>query len=381
MRTRLAAAAPPARTCSCRRAPTRTPSWCRARRAAAPVSPAPRASSPCASPSLSRSRSRACRSSTGEGRCRGTEPESARASRANELRVVLPQLATGAYRITYSTVSQDDLHATRGAIVFGAGTAAPAARASDAPTAGTSITESVAHLFDLISLSLLIGITALLACSLPVAVRARITRFALVALPALLLAGVAGPRRQVVAGPAARRALRHPMGSRDTRAGARDRDRADRARDTPAEARARAARARRSRRGRERPRRVARRAPDPHDGRAHPRRLPLGRRSHRAGARPARARATRRARDAHQVRPSRCGRCGRGRRSPVSTAPGGRSRVSMRCSRRPTAGRSSPSSPPSPPPASSGCSDSSPCAACGRRCDCCEPRRSPPSAC
>ena len=35
-------------------------------------------------------------------------------------------------------------------------------------------------------------------------------------------------------------ALRHPMGSRDTRAGARDRDRADRARDTPAEARARA---------------------------------------------------------------------------------------------------------------------------------------------
>lgn len=124
---------------------------------------------------------------------RGTPREGARVSeglRANELRVVLPQLATGAYRITYSTVSQDDLHATRGAIVFGAGTAAPAARASDAPSAGTSITESVAHLFDLISLSLLIGITALLACSLPVAVRARITRFALVALPAVLLAGV-----------------------------------------------------------------------------------------------------------------------------------------------------------------------------------------------
>ena len=134
---------------------------------------------------------------------RGTPREGARVSegvRANELRVVLPQLATGAYRITYSTVSQDDLHATRGAIVFGAGTAAPAARASDAPTAGTSITESVAHLFDLISLSLLIGITALLACSLPVAVRARITRFALVALPALLLAGVlalAGKSSQV----------------------------------------------------------------------------------------------------------------------------------------------------------------------------------------
>ena len=109
---------------------------------------------------------------------------------ANELRVTLPRLATGAYRIAYSTVSQDDLHATRGAIVFGAGTAAPAARASDSATAGTSVTESVAHLFDLLSLSLLIGICTLLAGGLPAAVRSRITRFALVALPALLVAGV-----------------------------------------------------------------------------------------------------------------------------------------------------------------------------------------------
>jgi copper transport protein len=109
---------------------------------------------------------------------------------ANELRVSLPPLATGAYRITYSTISQDDLHATRGAVVFGAGTVAPPARASDSATAGTSITESVAHLFDLLSLSLLIGICALLAGGLPVAVRSRITRFALVALPALLIAGV-----------------------------------------------------------------------------------------------------------------------------------------------------------------------------------------------
>ena len=109
---------------------------------------------------------------------------------ANELRVTLPRLATGAYRIAYSTVSQDDLHATRGAIVFGAGTAAPAFRASDSATAGTSATESVAHLFDLLSLSLLIGICTLLAGGLPEAVRSRITRFALVALPALLIAGV-----------------------------------------------------------------------------------------------------------------------------------------------------------------------------------------------
>ena len=74
--------------------------------------------------------------------------------------------------------------------MFGAGTVAPAARASDSATAGTSITESVAHLFDLVSLSLLIGICTLLAGALPAAVRSRITRFALVALPTVLVAGV-----------------------------------------------------------------------------------------------------------------------------------------------------------------------------------------------
>jgi methionine-rich copper-binding protein CopC len=125
----------------------------------------------------------------GQGTPRG-EGRISEGRTANELRVSLPRLATGAYRIAYSTVSQDDLHATRGAIVFGAGTVAPAARASDSATAGTSITESVAHLFDLVSLSLLIGICALLAGGLPAAVRSRITRFALVALPTVLLAGV-----------------------------------------------------------------------------------------------------------------------------------------------------------------------------------------------
>jgi methionine-rich copper-binding protein CopC/putative copper export protein len=125
----------------------------------------------------------------GQGALRGGGPVS-EGRTANELRVTLPRLATGAYRIVYSTVSQDDLHATRGAIVFGAGTAAPAFRASDSATAGTSATESVAHLFDLLSLSLLIGICTLLAGGLPEAVRSRITRFALVALPALLIAGV-----------------------------------------------------------------------------------------------------------------------------------------------------------------------------------------------
>ena len=134
---------------------------------------------------------------------RGTPRYGARVSEgrtANEVRVSLPRLATGAYRFTYSTVSEDDLHATTGAIVFGAGTSAPAARASDSPTAGTNLAESVAHLFDLLSLSLVIGVCALLTGGLPAAVRSRITRFALVALPALLLAGVvalAGKSSQV----------------------------------------------------------------------------------------------------------------------------------------------------------------------------------------
>ena len=106
------------------------------------------------------------------------------------MRISLPKLATGAYRIAYSTVSQDDLHVTRGAIVFGAGAAAPAvgARASAVPP--TSISESIAHLLDLVSLSVLIAICSLLAAGLPAAVRARVSRFGLIALPALLLAGV-----------------------------------------------------------------------------------------------------------------------------------------------------------------------------------------------
>jgi copper transport protein len=111
-------------------------------------------------------------------------------STPSELRIALPRLRTGAYRIAYSTVSQDDLHVTRGAIVFGAGVAAPPAAAPPRATSTTRVSESVAHLFDLVSLSVLIAICALLAGGLPAAVRRRVGRFGLVALPALLLAGV-----------------------------------------------------------------------------------------------------------------------------------------------------------------------------------------------
>ena len=108
----------------------------------------------------------------------------------SELSITLPKLATGAYRIVYSTVSQDDLHVTRGEVVFGAGTAAPHATSPASATPGTSITESVAHLFDLISLSVLIAVCALLAGALPATVRTRVSRFASIALPFLLVAGI-----------------------------------------------------------------------------------------------------------------------------------------------------------------------------------------------
>ncbi|MDX6560594.1 MAG: copper transport protein [Gaiellales bacterium] len=107
----------------------------------------------------------------------------------SDLRLVLPHLATGAYRITYSTVSQDDLHVTRGAVVFGAGTSAPPAGVPAPSTPGTSITESVVHLLDLVALSVLIAVCALLAGPLPALVRARTVRFARIALPLLLLGG------------------------------------------------------------------------------------------------------------------------------------------------------------------------------------------------
>ena len=224
---------------------------------------------------------------------RGTPRYGARVSEgrtANEVRVSLPRLATGAYRFTYSTVSEDDLHAT---------TRRHRVRRRDRPPQRPGprirqrperVSPRASRTSSICSRSrLLIGVCALLTGGLPAAVRSRITRFALVALPALLLAGVvalAGKSSQV---PLQDALFGTGMGSRDARAGTRDRRRAGRARDTPAEARACAARARRGRRGREWTRRVARRSRTAHHDSAHPRGLPLGGRSHRARARPARA--------------------------------------------------------------------------------------------
>ena len=109
---------------------------------------------------------------------------------ASDLLVTLPSLQTGAYRIAWSAVSQDDLHTTEGAVVFGAGTTAPAIGRRSASAPPTSLAESAAHWLDLVSLSILIAICALLATGLPATVRARVSRFGLIALPPLLLAGV-----------------------------------------------------------------------------------------------------------------------------------------------------------------------------------------------
>ena len=193
---------------------------------------------------------------------RGTPRAGARVSAgrtANELRVSLPPLATGAYRIAYSTVSQDDLHATRGAIVFGAGTVAPACQGLGfADGRNEHHGERRASVRPDVALAPDRHLRA---------ARRRPARGGALphhALRARRPAGAAAGRRrrareQVVAGPAVGGAHQYLVGSRNAGTGARDRRRAGRARDAAAKAGARAAGARRGRRGRERPRRVARR--------------------------------------------------------------------------------------------------------------------------
>ena len=202
---------------------------------------------------------------------------------ASELVVSLPALGTGAYRIAWSTVSQDDLHVTRGALVFGAGAAAPAIRASAGATPPTSLTESAAHLLDLVSLSILIAVCGLLAGPLPAAVRARVTRFGLAALPALLLAGIVAlddkasqlPLRDVLA----HTAWGHAMVARELAVAAV----AIALARAPATNRVRTARTRRRNGSRERTCRDAGRAGTGLHGTAHPRGRTLGGRADRAG--------------------------------------------------------------------------------------------------
>jgi copper transport protein len=86
----------------------------------------------------------------------------------NALRVALPSLRTGAYRLVWRTVAADDLHATEGSIVFGLGAPASAAVAAPAAaTAGPDRVESALRGLDLAALATALGALAVLLLCLP----------------------------------------------------------------------------------------------------------------------------------------------------------------------------------------------------------------------
>ena len=262
---------------------------------------------------------------------------------ASELVVSLPALANRRlpHHLLDCLAGRSPRHAWRDRLRRRrSGSRHPRRRRRDAPT---SLTESVAHLLDLVALSILIAICGLLAGRLARS-RARSRR----ALrrwsrcrPCCSQASWRSPARHRscrCATVLAHTAWGHAMVVRELAIVAV----AARGRDCGGPARSRPARAGRRSRGRERARGVARRRwPGARDDAAHPRGRPLGGRADRARARASRRRATRHPRDARPLRPA-----GRGERrpcssSPASTAPAVRSRVSTPCSRRRTAGRSS----------------------------------------
>jgi putative copper export protein/methionine-rich copper-binding protein CopC len=127
---------------------------------------------------------------------------SVRSPSGNVLRIMLPSVRRGAYRLVWRTVATDDLHATQGSLVFGAG-AAPA-RAAPAPhgAGGSNTVEAVLRAADLAALAAAFGALAVLLVCLPRAARAagreRFARATLITrrvcaggLAAALLTGVA----------------------------------------------------------------------------------------------------------------------------------------------------------------------------------------------
>jgi copper transport protein len=119
------------------------------------------------------------------------------------LRVVLPELTPGAYRLVWRTVAGDDLHATEGSLVFGVG--APASGAVAAPavsTARAGALESALRTADLAALAAALGSVAILLICIPGATDAATTpslrrasgltrRFAAGAAAAALTTGIA----------------------------------------------------------------------------------------------------------------------------------------------------------------------------------------------
>ncbi|MDX6573927.1 MAG: bacillopeptidase, partial [Gaiellales bacterium] len=94
-----------------------------------------------------------------------------RGASGNVLRIVLPLVHSGAYRLVWRTVATDDLHATDGSLVFGAG--APAGQAAAAPraTAGPDLVEAGLRGLDLAALAAAFGSLAVLLVCLPRAAR------------------------------------------------------------------------------------------------------------------------------------------------------------------------------------------------------------------
>ena len=74
---------------------------------------------------------------------------------AAALVIILPDLRRGAYRLSWKTVAADDLHATRGVLVFGVGAAAPGREASS--TDATPPLEVGIRWLDLAALAGLLG--------------------------------------------------------------------------------------------------------------------------------------------------------------------------------------------------------------------------------
>ena len=88
------------------------------------------------------------------------------------LRITLPHVRSGAYRLVWRTVATDDLHATDGSLVFGAGAPAGQAVAEPRATGGPDLLEAALRGLDLAALAAAFGSLAVLLVSLPRAARA-----------------------------------------------------------------------------------------------------------------------------------------------------------------------------------------------------------------
>jgi subtilisin family serine protease/putative copper export protein/methionine-rich copper-binding protein CopC len=97
--------------------------------------------------------------------------EVVRGENGRTLRIVLPHVRSGAYRLVWRTVATDDLHATDGSLVFGAGVPAAQTAAAPRPPGGPDLVEAGLRALDLAALAAAFGALALLLVCLPRALR------------------------------------------------------------------------------------------------------------------------------------------------------------------------------------------------------------------